>query len=342
MRPVLAPAAQRLWRGTGTLQVRLSPTRAVLVEGLDVRTRALLPLLDGVRTREQVLAAAGDAAGEVAEALLDTLEAEGLLLDADQLQVPLPAREDRERLAPDLAALTLHHRSRAGEALRARRAARVVLHGAGRVGAPLAALLVEAGVGTVDVRDDAVTRWEDVAPAGLRPHDVGRPRQAALAARLRSDGSSRTPSVVVLTDELAERVPEALCGVLLRDRVPHLPAAVSGLTGVVGPLVLPGQSSCLGCLELVRAGIDPDWPALLAVQEETAVLAAAPSHVVLATAVAAQTAMQVLELLEGGAPASIGGTLELELPGWRWRRRTWPAHPACRCRATDAEHLASA
>ena len=48
--------------------------------------------------------------------------------------------------------------------------------------------------------------------------------------------------------------------------------------------------------------------------------------------VAAQAALQVLLLIDGTAhPVSIGGTLELALPDWRWRRRSWPLHPACGC-----------
>jgi hypothetical protein len=337
VRPVLAPAATRLWRGTGTLQLSVTPTRSVLVEGLEAPDRAVLPLLDGVRTREQVVAEAG----ERGAAVLDALDSTGLLLDADDLQVPLPLREDRHRLGPDLAALTLHHGSGAAAALRARRDARVVVHGAGRVGAPLAALLSEAGVGTVDVRDQAAAEWEDLAPGGLQPHDVGRPREAALAARLRTQEAQRPPSVVVLADALGERVPEPLSRVLVRDGVPHLRAGVTGVLGAVGPFVLPGRSSCLSCQELVRMSIDPDLPALVSVQEDH-VLGAEPSHLVLAVAVAAQAALQVLELLEGGTPASVGGSLELELPGWRWRRRTWPAHPGCHCGATSADLPASA
>jgi hypothetical protein len=32
-------------------------------------------------------------------------------------------------------------------------------------------------------------------------------------------------------------------------------------------------------------------------------------------------------------PATANGTLELVLPDWRWRRRTWRPHPACTCGA---------
>jgi hypothetical protein len=48
--------------------------------------------------------------------------------------------------------------------------------------------------------------------------------------------------------------------------------------------------------------------------------------------VAAQAAQQSLALIDGaGLPAAVGGTLELALPDWRWRRRSWQLHPACGC-----------
>jgi bacteriocin biosynthesis cyclodehydratase domain-containing protein len=337
VRPVLAPAARRLWRGSGTLQLCTSPQRGVLVEGLDPQARRVLPLLDGVRTREQIITDARAAGCADPEPLLQVLADTGLLVDGDALQVPSPDREERHRLGPDLAALALHRGSGAADALRARREARVVVHGAGRVGGPLAALLAEAGVGTVDLRDQGEARWEDTAVGGLRAHDVGRPRAQALAPRLRSVGSSAAPALVVLTEDVGEQ----LARVLVRDGVPHLVARADALVGTVGPLVLPHRSPCLRCLALVREAIDPDWRHLLAA-EEAAPRAAEASHGVLAAAVAAQAALQALELLEGDEPASVGGTLELAVPGWRWRRRTWPSHPGCDCEAATPPFEASA
>jgi hypothetical protein len=54
---------------------------------------------------------------------------------------------------------------------------------------------------------------------------------------------------------------------------------------------------------------------------------------VLAAAVAAQAAAQALLFLDRAGPPSavMNGTLELVLPNWRWRRRTWPHHPRCGC-----------
>ena len=335
MRPVLAPAARRLWRGSSTLQLSTSPHHGVLVEGLEPTARLVLPLLDGVRTREQVVQDARDAGCVAPGQVLDALAATGLLVDADTLHVPSPDREERHRLGPDLAALALSHGSRAADALRARRQARDVVHGAGRVGGPLAALLAEAGVGTVDLRDEGEARWEDTAVGGIRPHDVGRPRGPVLAHRLRSAGAEGAAGLVVLTEDVTDQVAR----VLVRAGVPHLVARTDALVGTVGPLVIPGQSPCLRCVGLVRTAIDPDLGHLLAFDEPGPRTVEA-GHGVLAAAVASQAALQALELLEGGTPDSVGGTLELVLPGWRWRRRTWPAHPGCDCDAAPVTQVA--
>ena len=44
-------------------------------------------------------------------------------------------------------------------------------------------------------------------------------------------------------------------------------------------------------------------------------------------------AAQALAYLDrpGVVPVTVDGTLELVLPGWQWRRRTWRPHPACGC-----------
>lgn len=337
MRPVLAPAARQLWRDPRTLQLGVSSARTVVVEGLDDDRRAVLRLLDGRRTREQVLLDARTAGCANPDETLQVLEEAGLLLDADALLVPSLERADRDRLGPDLGALTLVHGSAAPAALLARRAARVVVHGAGRVGGPLASLLAEAGVGTVDVRDDQPARAADTAVGGVRPDDLGVRRAEAVARRLRSAGSTRRPDLVVLADD-RDDLGGGVAQVLQRDGVPHLLVGVEGTVGVVGPLVLPGRTGCLRCLDLVRTAIDPAWPVLAAQRPSTRGPEACDG--VLGVAVAAQAALQVLELLGGAVPASAGGTLELEIPGWQWRRRTWPPHPACGCGAAVPADLA--
>jgi bacteriocin biosynthesis cyclodehydratase domain-containing protein len=119
---------------------------------------------------------------------------------------------------------------------------------------------------------------------------------------------------------------------LMRDQVPHLAVSADEAIGVVGPLVIPGRTACLRCLDLTRAERDPAWPLILAQlegREPNPCACDAP----LAAAVAAQAAAQVLAFIDRAVAADpvANGTLELVLPGWQWRRRTWPRHPGCSC-----------
>jgi hypothetical protein len=49
----------------------------------------------------------------------------------------------------------------------------------------------------------------------------------------------------------------------VRCRVTHLVAVVDGDAVRIGPLVIPGQTPCLGCTDLHRATWDPAWLALV-------------------------------------------------------------------------------
>ena len=336
MRPVLSPAARRLWRDRETLQLGRD-ARAAVLSGVDEGTRATLALLDGTRDRGQVLvdAAAAGRPPERTTALLELLEDAGLVEDAgaDRSALAGLERGERERLSTDLGSLALVRRDGGLPAAGHRREARVLVVGAGRVGAPLAALLAAAGIGQVDVNDDGSVRPQDTGVGGLALDDVGRRRGEAASERLRRVAPSARagdgPDLVVLTPTRPDQLDDALTRV--PPRTAHLLAEVRDTVGVVGPLVLPGRSACLRCTDLTRTDLDPGWPALaaqLAMPSRSAEVCDGP----LAVMVAAQAALQVLLLVDGTAdPVSVGGTLELALPDWRWRRRTWPMHPACGC-----------
>jgi bacteriocin biosynthesis cyclodehydratase domain-containing protein len=337
VRPLLTPAVQRLWRDAETLQLGRAPSRAVVLAGVDETTRTVLAMLDGSRDRAGLLRAAAEAGcpPHRTARVIGLLADAGLVDDAaaDRSAVFALPRTHRDRIAPDVASLRLVHGADTGQVLRRRRSARIVVEGAGRVGAPVAALLAAAGVGAVQVVDEGLTRPDDCGVGGLAVAAVGRPRQEAarelVAATAPAAAAEPTrvvlPDLVVLTPVAGAATPEP------PRLLPHLLAEVRGEVGVVGPLVVPGTSACLRCLDLTRTDRDPGWPAL-AVQLATASRNQAPCDGVLAAAVAAQTALQALAFLDGdGLPSAAGGTLELALPDWRWRRRSWQLHPDCDC-----------
>src|SRR5262249_23662193 len=135
------------------------------------------------------------------------------------------------KLAPELATTSLAYRDGDGGAgaLARRRAAVVRIEGDRRIGRAAARLLNAAGVGQV--------------------HFVMQPADAPIR-----------PELIILTGrQPIERVAQ-----LASTQVPHLAVMAGEAIGVVGPLVVPGRTACLLCLDYVRAGNDPAWPLILA------------------------------------------------------------------------------
>lgn len=343
-RPQLKPALRRLWRDGTTLQLGLDPARAVVIGGLDPRSARLVESLDGSRdlTGLHATAARLGMARRQVDDLLVLLARSGVLEDAaaDHSVLRSLPREERDRLAPDIAAASVARPGAdgGGVGVVSRRQGRVVLvHGAGRVGAPLVGLLAAAGVGTLLVEDAGATAPGDLSPAGLGPRDLGARRQEAAVRAVREIAPSvRTagraaPDIAVVTGEPVghdARVVDRL----LRAGVPHLFARVRDVTGLVGPLVLPGRSSCQRCHDLHRADRDPAWPSIAAQLAGTGRHRGGAGDVVLSTAVAAHAGLQVLAFLDGDpAPPALDGTLEISQADGLVRRRSWTAHPSCGC-----------
>ena len=63
--------------------------------------------------------------------------------------------------------------------------------------------------------------------------------------------------LVVLADDVV--TDPRLVSDLVRCGLPHLSVRIRDGNGVVGPLVLPGRSSCLRCADIIRSELDPHW-----------------------------------------------------------------------------------
>lgn len=124
---------------------------------------------------------------------------------------------------------------------------------------------------------------------------------------------------------------------LVDSGTPHLYAGVVEATGVVGPLVLPGVTSCAGCLHEGRADRDPVWPRLVAQWRSGSGRSrqVRPCDLALATTVAGLAAAHALSFLDGRTPSSAGARWEVSLPALNWHARPVWAHPACRCGAAE-------
>ncbi len=207
----------------------------------------------------------------------------------------------------------------------------------------LLAELVAAGV----LRAEGAEGRSAGRALSIRVHGDG-PLSELLAEGLRCSGArvGRTTyshgagaavdvDLVVLADTLAADTR------LVRDLhgagVPHLPVLVRDGAGVVGPLVIPGLTSCLTCADLHRTERDPAWPALAAQLRE--VVGTADRPTLLATAALAlgqlQQIITAVRGLPGGspapAPATLDATVEVDVATQAIVARRWVRHPLCGC-----------
>jgi bacteriocin biosynthesis cyclodehydratase domain-containing protein len=224
--------------------------------------------------------------------------------------------------------------------IRVRAASCVVVRGNGPIAVGVVLGLAAAGVGALHVETHGPVLEADLG-TGLVDADLGQDRRAAVAAalgRLCPQATAGAPRQGIVPDlvVLADSVPEPAQIVALHETgTAHLPAWLRDGTGVVGPLVLPGRTACLGCLELHRRARDPSWPAVaarLAGRRGAADPACSTATAGLATA----QALAALDATAAGAgpPATLEATLELDLTAGEIVRRTWRPRPECSCRAT--------
>ncbi|WP_203795164.1 hypothetical protein [Actinoplanes couchii] len=338
-RPTLIPGLARVWRDPGELQLGLGPGHAVLIQLPDPRAAGVLDLLDGNSPERLILARAAERGvpPDQAIALIDLLRRAGLVMPAAALLPATLPTGVRQRLTCEAAALALRSAGSGdpspARVLRRRRTARVVISGRGRLGAPIAVALAEAGIGHVFPDLSGVVGPAEITGSPLGPQDVGSPRRSAVeAAVLRVvPGTSVHPvrtSPASLVIQLTHDEPPALvaAGHAAR-RQPHLAAVLRDGVAVVGPLVPESGAPCLNCLDLHRRARDEGWAGA------TGPLTDAPEPGTVATLLAATAyaTAQALAFLDGVTPETLGAAVEISEPG-RFRRRTWPPHPDCGCR----------
>jgi hypothetical protein len=303
-RPQLAPYAPVIQRADDEIQVGIDPGNALVFRGPGFG--ALLALLDGSHPTSAVVRA-GRAARLTTDQVtgaLEALAAAGLIIERDA--------------APYTDSLAL---------------SRLRLIGAGGVGSQLARLLIASGVGTLYVYDPERPDSALYPAAGVLPS-----RAEALHAALVDVGTTISPvshwskpeitrldlTIIACDRPEPDRV---ITDHLTRSDQPHLLVRCWGNGVSVGPLVVPGQTSCLRCADLARSDADVQWSNVLRqltrlqIQSPPALLGWA----------AATAAAQTLAFLHGELPESAGGTLELGWPDFVTRLRRWPAHRGCGC-----------
>ena len=116
-----------------------------------------------------------------------------------------------------------------------------------------------------------------------------------------------------------------------RQGIAHLPVVLDEDRIRVGPLVVPGLTPCLTCLDLHRTDWDHAWPALLPQLGRSPWSVPPTIPAPLAYAAAAEVGVEVLALAAGSRPRTAGRALALGPQ--HDDRVTWPVafHHGCAC-----------
>ncbi|NKX49425.1 TOMM precursor leader peptide-binding protein [Arthrobacter deserti] len=344
------PGLRILARASGALQLGLGPG-GVLLEGTNEADLAFPGRLrQGLdRTDLEAVAAACRISTARAEALLAALApvlvtGTGRPAGADGLRA--------DRLAPDAERWSAVYGSDGAAAVHGRGTAVVHLIGLGRSGAAAGCALAAAGVGTLLVEDPLPVGPADVGAGAFRLADIGLNRARALRRVVHqidptvscypvsgTPGSGTTvPRMVSLAVYAAADVPDSAVGAALMSRGhPHLCILSREQDALVGPLVVPGESACLECLDRHHADADPDWYGLRA---DVAALhgAGAPAdEASLAVAAGGLAAVQALHYIDGrNRPAAWSAVLQVRPADGMVVRHGYPPHPGCGCTTPPA------
>ena len=343
-RPRVLPGLAVLRRGDHEVQIGIDPRHGVLLDNMSEGLIDLLPAMDGRATVPELLDRFTDERSRQAATVLLTSLADAGLLDDASPPEGAGGPHTPPRLSADATAWALRTGNPRRRLAVNRQQAAVVVRGEGRLGVAIACLLAAAGVGWVDFGAVGRVRAEDTG-TGYLDSDVDLTRQeAGIAAIRRSVCTTKTgtlpparkPDLAVLTDLV---VPSpSMIAPLHAEGVPYMLVRMRDGTGVVGPLVVPGRTSCSHCMDLRRSDLDPAWPKLalqLAGRPQPGELAATQA----AAGFAAAQALLTLDwwLTGEGVPALWNAGLEIDTVAGTVISRPWEPHPDCRCGTVKAE-----
>lgn len=287
-----------------------------------------------------------------AETTHPTPEANGApALDArrrDQLlEVLAPVLEEPFRLpgalgatlAPDVTAYSTAYSTPAGQLVRNRSRATARIWGLGRCGQSIAALLAASGIGALCLHDDLPVQAGDIGAGPLRIADLGKNRTIAVAHRIGQQwprtrlarweptaddtGVGAQVSIVTACDSLPDRLADHLAA----TRVPHLPVLFGPSWAHIGPLVIPGLTTCLDCARAATThrGNVPRATGCPRSGSSTAELALSGTAAGLAT-------LQVMMLLDGiNVPTTADAVLMVDLSTGGVHRLPVEPRPGCTC-----------
>lgn len=291
------PGLRRTVLDATSVQIGTDPERALILEFPEPQVIALLDHLDNWLTEADYYRAARQfGVGRTdAEELLTLLRDSKLIMDPAALTGRSSDPGVRVDQSDEAAALALRKTEAPVDVMAARSRRRVCVVGEGRMAAGIVDLLNRCGVGHV--------RQSDRRPA------------------------DRADLAIVVNPQ---QPPTLTAEVHARRRLPYLMVTIADGAVNIGPLVVPGRTPCIACVEFHHRDAVPRW--CLFGSDDS------PVEVALRELAVATTACQAMQYLDGIPCQARATTIQLR-PPFGMRRRVWEPHPSCGCQRADRPAL---
>ena len=213
-----------------------------------------------------------------------------------------------------------------------------------RTGLLIAQGLAAAGLGHLISHDENQVQPGDLGPTGYPSQLLGRPRLDALRTLL---AASPNKALVSSGRKLIEKQLQKLdCAVLISHQameprryapwlsrdVPHIAVTFDAELASVSPMIIPGQTACLFCLENIRTDTNPNWPVLASQLISSQKKFDDAASQLFTAGIVVQKILARIDKISGFQfyEENLTG-YQLNLKSGAITQFAWPEHPACKC-----------
>lgn len=268
------------------------------------------------------------------------------------LLVEPPAKPTKTKLAEDFVAgafaeiirSSLLHSVDGEQVLLGRAERSVHIDYLGRAGLSIALGLAAAGIGHLISHDEQQVDRQNLGPTGYPSQLIGHPRISALRSILAASPNK----ALVSTGKklLGTKLQKIDCAVLISQQateprryaswltndVPHISVTFDAERVWVSPMIIPGQSACLFCLEKMRTEQDSNWPVIATQLISSNKRFDDAASQLFAAGIVVQKILARVDRVAGFdlAEENLVG-FSLELKTGKVIEYSWPQHPSCTC-----------
>lgn len=339
------PNQQALWRTPYEMQLGIGKESVVLKNLSTAQERMIAALYNGIADQQLPLISKqlGLSNSETTDLVASV---SGVLLNETQ------AKPSKIKLSEDFVAGAFAEIIRAsllhavdGEQVLLSRAERSVhIDHLDRAGLQIALGLAAAGIGHLISHDELRVDKANLGPTGYPSQLIGQPRVDALRSVL---AASPNKSLVSTGKKLQDNKLQKIdCAVLISQQVidprryamwinrdiPHIAVTFDAEKVWVSPVIVPGLSACLFCLEKMRTDENPNWPVIATQLLTSKKRFDDAASQLFAAGIVIQKILAQVDRIAGFllAEENLSG-YSLDLKSGLVNEFTWPKHSACEC-----------